>query len=500
NSSGDQMTGELRFNIDNGSRLKSFFGFNAFVEDAERALPQVVDEAIFGLCLDAASFEVNLATCVGDDGFPLQFGVTPGLGTGIGAPIAAADSPGIYYPISFVDIAENTAYSAFADFTIEITPRFEATIGLRYLKEKREGALASNIPNSYLIETVLLPGVIPGVQALNATLTNPFTNEEIAANFSDFATGNLDAANFEGRTQAELDTLNQTLSGLTPFETTAILQGFFETDGEFTVISIEDEDYLPRFNLLYRVSDTFNVYGSIAKGRRSPVVTFSQNDARTPQFLPAETMWNYEAGFKANFMGGTANLEGSVFFQDYENFTVTDISLLVGEDPVLLTGSKNVGVELFALARVFEGFDVGGTFAWIDSEIDDDPANGEFAGKRFRLQPEYSGSLFFDYTRPITSGNEAFITSTYSYRSKVFFEPSNEPIAGFDIFEDDVHLIDLRLGISSEAQGWEVAGFITNLTDEEYLVDGGNVGGGLGIPTFIAGPPRLWGVEIRKKF
>ncbi|MEM8987012.1 MAG: TonB-dependent receptor plug domain-containing protein, partial [Pseudomonadota bacterium] len=47
NSSGDQMTGELRFNIDNGSRLKSFFGFNAFVEDAERALPQVVDEAIF---------------------------------------------------------------------------------------------------------------------------------------------------------------------------------------------------------------------------------------------------------------------------------------------------------------------------------------------------------------------------------------------------------------------------------------------------------------------
>jgi iron complex outermembrane receptor protein len=38
------------------------------------------------------------------------------------------------------------------------------------------------------------------------------------------------------------------------------------------------------------------------------------------------------------------------------------------------------------------------------------------------------------------------------------------------------------------------------LFDEEYLIDAGNTGGGLGIPTFVAGNPRIFGVRAYYSF
>ncbi len=88
----------------------------------------------------------------------------------------------------------------------------------------------------------------------------------------------------------------------------------------------------------------------------------------------------------------------------------------------------------------------------------------------------------------------------YNYRSNVFFEPENAPVAGLDIREDGYSLVNLRLGIASRASGWELSLFANNLLDQEYLVDAGNTGGSFGNPTFIAGPPRFWGVQIDKSF
>ena len=41
---------------------------------------------------------------------------------------------------------------------------------------------------------------------------------------------------------------------------------------------------------------------------------------------------------------------------------------------------------------------------------------------------------------------------------------------------------------------------MNNALDEEYIIDAGNTGGAFGIPTFIAGLPRLMGVRITGRF
>lgn len=41
---------------------------------------------------------------------------------------------------------------------------------------------------------------------------------------------------------------------------------------------------------------------------------------------------------------------------------------------------------------------------------------------------------------------------------------------------------------------------MSNVLDKEYIIDAGNTGDAFGIPTFIAGAPRFFGVQASAKF
>jgi hypothetical protein len=41
---------------------------------------------------------------------------------------------------------------------------------------------------------------------------------------------------------------------------------------------------------------------------------------------------------------------------------------------------------------------------------------------------------------------------------------------------------------------------VKNAGDREYLIDAGNTGLNFGLPTFIVGAPRTWGVELTGRF
>jgi outer membrane receptor protein involved in Fe transport len=85
-----------------------------------------------------------------------------------------------------------------------------------------------------------------------------------------------------------------------------------------------------------------------------------------------------------------------------------------------------------------------------------------------------------------------FATPSVTYRSKLFFELPNSEL----LSQDDVVLANARAGISFAEERFEVAGFIRNAFSEDYLLDAGNTGGAFGIPTFIPGEPRFYGVEV----
>lgn len=91
---------------------------------------------------------------------------------------------------------------------------------------------------------------------------------------------------------------------------------------------------------------------------------------------------------------------------------------------------------------------------------------------------------------------EIFFVPTYAWRDEHHFEDDNDPTE----FQEAYGLLDFRLGFDADGGLWGASIYVENTLDEEYLIDAGNTGGSLGIPTLIRGIPRLAGAGAWVKF
>lgn len=340
-----------------------------------------------------------------------------------------------YSAVLFDNQGRNEAYSMFADVTWIPTEALELTAGVRLLHEYRVSGFSSDIPNSVLTGAVLVPGGV----------------------------------NTNGRV--------------------------FTADDNFQAV-------LPRFNALLRITDSVNVYGTVSKGRRSPVVQLGArrdgaNVVASRTDVPEENVWNYEGGIKLS--SGSVSASLGVYFQSYDGFQVSVAELDAQGNPTLrfVTESagtaSNLGVEGELAIDFTDWLQVFGNFGFIDGGIDEDGAfRPDFSGARFRLQPEFQASGGFTVDYEFGNGVRFFATPSVSYRSQIFFEVPNNPL----ISQPGATIVNARAGISFADERYEIAGFIRNAFDEEYLLDAGNTGGAFGVPTFIPGEPRFYGVEL----
>ncbi|UAB78006.1 TonB-dependent receptor [Erythrobacter sp. SCSIO 43205] len=343
----------------------------------------------------------------------------------------------IPYAARFENQGRNEAYSVFADVTWLPTDNLELTAGVRFIDEYRRSGFISVSPDSVLSGAPLIPGF--------------------------------------------LDTNLQT----------------YRDDASFTAA-------LPRFNALYRISDDVNVFATVSKGRRSPVVNLGAtvdgagNVVPDPQIVSEETVWNYEGGVK--LASGPVSASLGVYYQVYENFQVSvqDPDGPVGTFITQSAGSaSNLGVEGEVSIEATDWLRLFGNFGYIDGGIDEDGAfSPAFSGARFRLQPEFQASAGFTLDYEFDNGMRFFATPSVTHRSRIFFEVPNSDL----ISQEGVTLVNARAGLSFADERYEIAGFIRNAFNEDYLLDAGNTGGAFGIPTFIPAEPRFYGIQVTARF
>jgi len=346
----------------------------------------------------------------------------------------------IPYSSVFENQGRNEAYSVFADVTWLATDSLELTAGARFLQEYRQSGFFASVPNGALSGAPLIPG--------------------------------------------QIDTNGQT----------------FEANDSFQAV-------LPRFNALYRISDDVNVFGTVSQGRRSPVVQLNAARDGAGNVIPnlntiaEETVWNYEGGIKV----ATGVVTGSlgVYYQVYNDFQVSIAQTDAQGNPTgafetASAGSaKNLGVEGELALNLTDWFQVFGNFGYIDGGIDEDGAfSPAFSGARFRLQPEFQASGGFTLDYEFGNGMRFFATPSVTHRSRIFFEVPNSDL----ISQEAVTLVNARAGLSFADERFEIAGFIRNAFDEEYLLDAGNTGGAFTIPTFIPAEPQFYGLQLTARF
>ena len=430
---GDQWSHEGRFNF-SGDKYRASFGWNGFFENNLQRVPFSTEEGTYLGCSVSAAYAGVRASLAASG----VSGCVAPNGTVTAARATAVLTRGaatqIPYQSVFTNYGTNDTYSVFADGTYIPTPRLELTAGARLLIEQRKSGYSSVQPNSTLLASLGVRSSLLGTANTNGTI--------------------------------------------------------FNAQRSFTAV-------LPRFNALYRVSDSINLYATISKGRRSPVVQLAATTVGgvvvpNLQVVPDEVVWNYEGGIKGKVGPFTGSL--GVFYQAYNGFQVS-----VTNNGVTTTQSagkaKNPGVEFEGNLKLGRFLQVFGAFAYVDGKIANNASYGVYAGDQFRLQPKYSASG--GATLRVPAGDLTFYaTPSATYQSKQYFElPNSEAIS-----QGGYTLVNVRAGVEIAQGKYRIGGFARNAFDKKYLIDAGNTGGGFDIPTYIRGEPRVYGVEVAGKF
>src|SRR5690606_23360605 len=250
----------------------------------------------------------------------------------------------------------------------------------------------------------------------------------------------------------------------------------------------------------YEFTDWLNGYASYSRSFKSGGFNTRYN-APPPGNVPVpfqeETVDSYEVGAKMEF--GDFRLNMAAFQADY-----TDIQLVFrqGVVPLLFNAgeARIKGFEAEASYRPFGGLMLDAGFSILDDEIlEITPVPGATAtvapGDDLPLTPSFQGNFSVAYEFELD--DRFTITPRFdgSYTSRVVFITGSVPV-----IEQEGYFVGnaaIEFGVDDR---WKITTGISNLFDEQYLIQGNASLGTLGYAERIFARPRTWYVQAALEF
>ena len=284
---------------------------------------------------------------------------------------------------------------------------------------------------------------------------------------------------------------------------------FGTPDGAFAILAPYDvamseswSAFTPKASLNYRLSDDLMVYGSVSTGFKSggfQGLAPTGIAASTP--FDEENVTTFEVGMKGTLLDNTLRFNAAAFSSQYDDLQVLVLTVqpdgLPGPQLTANAGEAEIsGLELEAQWQLTDNLQLAGTFAYLDTEysqLDNDLAVNE--GNQLRNAPEnaYSLSLIYDY--PLATGAAISARADFSHKDDAYQDIPNLDAA--KMIEYDV--INLRAAYLSEDAKWEVAVWVKNAADEEYLLHNSVLNPGLAqLP--LPAAPRTVGLTATWNF
>ena len=241
-------------------------------------------------------------------------------------------------------------------------------------------------------------------------------------------------------------------------------------------------------------------------------------------FLP-EVSDNYEVGFKSTLRDGTLRLNGTYFYNIYENQQITVGRVIDGQPTADIINAKEAqieGIELELLAQLSDSWALTMTYGFMDGKynsftVDDyayDPTtfvttitSRDLSDTPFGYSGDNGKSHTFDMalinTQTLSSGTNVVSQIGLTKRDNSWGTLRHTPGSEMPGY----NLVDGRIALSLPDGVTTITFWGTNLTDKEYrsgmLWQGGDPEIGdpsLGMAADYWGQPRRFGIEWRRDF
>lgn len=260
----------------------------------------------------------------------------------------------------------------------------------------------------------------------------------------------------------------------------------------------------PKVSINYAVNDSTNVYASYARGFKSGGFPAApQTEAAARRVLSQEEADSFEVGIKS-LINQVFRLNVAVFYTKYEglqiqNFgTPADQAGGFGRFLTFNAGDGEVsGIEVEANWLIGQNFTASGFVSTADSkfgvtDIANAAANANQEGNDLLRTPKLKYGATLDWDMPVGGGSTFNLNTSYNYTSD-----QRADLPSYAL-QPSFGLLDARLSWRSSNDRLDVALWLKNLLDEEYIshiytLAGGNV-------TAVYGDPRMYGVNVTYRF
>ncbi len=319
------------------------------------------------------------------------------------------------------------------------------------------------------------------------------------------------AAFFESNYQLT-DSLNLTTGIRFTDETKDLDAAGFVPGGPLTrVETVDFSNTTFKIGLNNQFNDNLMGYATISTGFKSGGWS---PDCFSPVacFLPVdeETLDSFELGFRADFFNDRLRLNGTYFFNVYEDLQIGATVPDIGFTRFNTNEAEIDGFEFESIFRASENLTFTATLGTISAEYTElslqqaggltnngaTPAcNGEVSiqcalGLELKNAPSFKGTLGVAYAQPLASGTLTFGLD-FSFEDESFSLVANGPPHALT---DPGTLVDARL-IYESNNNWRVAIWGKNLGDEEF--SRASTGASF---TQYAADPLTWGIDVGVNF
>jgi iron complex outermembrane recepter protein len=255
------------------------------------------------------------------------------------------------------------------------------------------------------------------------------------------------------------------------------------------------DEFTPKASLDWRASDEALLYVSASRGFKGGGWQGKPGTAAAA-LLPydPETAWTYEAGAKTDWADGRVRANVAMFHTEFDDLQVEQLddaglTLIIDN-----AASASIdGIELELLFHPWSAVQLWLSGSYLDSEYKDfiDSAGNDLSGNQLARTPEFMFASGVAYNVALTSVLTLDARVEYQWQDDMPWLVENT------VYEESYGLLDARIALGSRNDGWEVALFGKNLTDELYRVDAIPF---LGDVFSRFGAPRSYGVQFSQTF
>jgi iron complex outermembrane receptor protein len=212
-----------------------------------------------------------------------------------------------------------------------------------------------------------------------------------------------------------------------------------------------------------------------------------------PRLYPAETLWNYEAGIKSQWLDHRLTLNAAVFYMEMTDIQFFLQRQLPSAQYVTHFNKADVkGTEIEATLQPFAGLMLSASLGINDSRIDDFDGTSLNVGNRLPNSYDPTWNFAGQYSWPMRGRISGLVRVDYQHLGEVFYNQT-------DLFRfGPTDYLNARAAIQTDS--WTLALWGKNLTDERAPRNFSPQSCGVDCSGRMDNLPRTYGVEVIVQF